>query len=72
MDAGHDSIRAFVVNCLRELPSKTVVLKLLDGNPPRTAQDVINMIENRDPIGLDYTEEVMRVARDLIIRQAKK
>lgn len=61
-----------VIELLKEVPPDTIMLRLLDGKPPRTAAMLIQLIEDRDEIGLQYASDVLRVARDLIARQATK
>lgn len=60
----------FVVACLSELPSDTVVYSTLSNS--YTGAQLINEVKEQSEIGVIYCSEVFRVARDLIVRKKAK
>ncbi|WP_081253189.1 DUF4276 family protein [Pseudomonas yamanorum] len=56
---------------LRELPGSAVAWKTLSGDT-YSAEDLAKNVEEGTDLGKQYVTELLRVARDLILRKAKK
>ena len=63
-------MKAQLITLLRELPADTIVATYLDGHPPRTAGDMIEELSSGSEVGLQWGGDLLRVARDYLVRQA--
>jgi len=62
--------RKVFANLLREVPEDTIVFKATSGI--FTAKDMIKEVEDGTEFGHQYGSDVLRIARDLLARQAQK
>lgn len=57
------------INLLKEICDNTIVYKTMDKT--YTAVDMIHEIENNTEIGYYFINEILRISRDLLIRQER-
>ncbi len=62
--------RRVFINLLNEhIPSNKIIFKASDGSTYRVI-DMIKHIKNETEVGKEYTSDLLRIARDLLIRKA--
>jgi len=73
VDVGASQIdKAIVVNLISEVyPSSDVIYRTSDGRT-LSAEQMIGEVTAGSPLGREYSSEVLRVARDLLRRQAQR
>lgn len=71
-DAMESSLSRDVLSTLmRELPADTVVWKTVDGDA-HTAKQLAKAIGEGEIVGRQFVTELLRIARDMIVRKARK
>lgn len=63
-------MRKYFIAMLQEIPSDTVVQRIMSRTD--TAEQMICEIEANSDIGLEFVTNVLRISRDMLIRQAAR
>lgn len=66
------TMRDTFIELLREIPSHRIIFRPLDGTGLKTAGDIIKEIENNTTCSKLYCQDMLRIVRDFLAREAIK